>query len=451
MKKRALVKKSMAMVMTAAMAMGALTGCSGGGNETTAAPETTAAAGGSETTAAAGGTETEAASGGGEAVTIKFQYWADNTDYSALMQDIIKKFNEENGKGITVVGEEAPWDGGAYSENLFNAKMGGGDVDCATWKLTSTPLFVNNDLLADLTPFIDAWDKKDDIDENMYNVMKQAGGSDKIFVMPWNVQVLYVYYRPSYFEQAGIEVPKTYDEFLAAIEKCTMDTDGDGKTDVYGFGMRGAKGGQEPWGSFIYGRGGSFEDMTTAESVQGMQDFIDIYTKGYVPPTATSDGFNEIIANFKSGLTAMTIHHTGSSADMEATFGDDVSAFPFPAGAGQWTSMGDTETVIFESCENKEAAFEWVSYLAAGEGQKMWCEGTGNVPVSKTVQEGDYFQNNRFMKASIDGQGYAGILPILDTTTEWISTLWPNTVSQALTGGISAEECMKTLQDGLYQ
>ena len=28
--------------------------------------------------------------------TIKFQYWADNTDYSSLMQDIIKKFNEEN-------------------------------------------------------------------------------------------------------------------------------------------------------------------------------------------------------------------------------------------------------------------------------------------------------------------------------------------------------------------
>ena len=81
---------------------------------------------------------------------------------------------------------------------------------------------------------------------------------------------------------------------------------------------------------------------------------------------------------------------------MEATFGDDVSAFPFPAGKGQWTSMGDTETVIFESCKNKEVAFEWVSYLAAGEGQKMWCEGTGNVPVSKTVQTGDFLQNNRF-------------------------------------------------------
>lgn len=447
MKKRLWNKRAAAAAMAAVTVMGTLAGCGGSKPaETTAAPAAETKTEESKTE------ETKAAdSGSTEGATIKFRYWADNTDYSQLMQDIIAKFNAENGKGITVVGEEAPWDGGAYSENLFNAKMGGGDVDCATWKLTSTPLFVNNDLLADLTPMIDAWDKKDDIDDNIYNIMKEAGGSDNIYVMPWNIQVLYVYYRPSIFEKAGVEVPKTYDEFLEAVKKCTMDTDGDGKTDVYGFGMRGAKGGQEPWGSFIYGAGGNFEDLTSADSVKGMQDFIDLYTNGYVPPTATSDGFNEIIANFKSGLTAMTIHHTGSSADMEATFGDDVSAFPFPAGKGQWTSMGDTETVIFESCENKEAAFEWVSYLAAGEGQKMWCEGTGNVPVSKTVQAGDFFQNNRFMKASIDGQSFAGILPILDTTTEWISTVWPNTVSQALTGSISAEDCMKTLQAELYK
>lgn len=383
--------------------------------------------------------------------TINFRYWADNTDYSILMQNIIKKFNEENGKGITVVGEETPWDGGAYSENLFNAAMGGGGPDCATWKLTSTPLFMNNNLLANLSPYLKQWDGYSDIDENMYNVMKEASGTDDVYVMPWNVQVLYVYYRPSIFEAAGVEVPTTYEEFLEAVKKCTMDTNGDGKTDVYGFGMRGGKGGQEPWGSFIHGEGGNFEDLTSDDAVKGMQDFIDLYKNGYVPPTATSDGYNEIIANFQSGLTAMTIHHTGSSANMVEALGDDVSAFPFPAGKGQWTSMGDTETVIFESCENKEAAFEWLAYLATGEGQKMWCEGTGNVPVSKTVQAGDYFQNDPFMKASIAGQSYAGILPIRDTTTEWVSSIWPNTVGMALTGNLTADECMQKLQNELYK
>jgi len=386
-----------------------------------------------------------------DSTIVTFRYWADNTDYSQLMQSIIKKFNAENSKGIIVIGEEVPWDGGAYSENLFNTMMGGGDIDCATWKLTSTPLFVNNDLLADLTPYINKWAKKSDIDNNIFSIMKKAGSSDNIYVMPWNIQVLYVYYRPSIFKMAGVSVPKTYAEFLEAIKKCTLDTNNDGKTDVYGYGMRGAKGGQEPWGSFIYGRGGSFDKLDSPASIRGMQDFIDIYQKGYVPPTAVNDGFSEIISNFQSGVAAMTIHHTGSSQRMVDALGDDVSAFPFPKGDGQWTSMGDTETVIFKSSKNKDAAFEWISYLAAGEGQKMWCEGTGNVPVSKSVAASPFFQNNRFMKASIESQSYAGILPILDTTTEWISVIWPNTVAQALTGKITAAECMDTLQKALYR
>jgi multiple sugar transport system substrate-binding protein len=385
----------------------------------------------------------------GDSKTVKYWYWADTPEYSAVMQDIIKEFNESNGKGITVVGEEYPWDGGAYSESLFTASMGGGGPDVAAFKLTSTPLFTGNKLLTNLDDHISKWKDKDDIDENIYNIMKEASGTDSVYVMPWNTQILYVYYRPSIFEKAGIEVPKTYEEFLTATEKTTMDTNSDGKTDIYGFGMRGAKGGQEPWGSFVHGRGGDFKNLDSKEAIKGMQDFVNLYKKGYVPPTATTDGFNEIIANFKSGKTAMTIHHTGSSKGMVETFGDDVSAFPFPAGDGQWTSMGDTENVVFESSKNKDAAFEWVSYLATGKGQADWNEATGNVPVSKKVQATDYFQNDKFMKASIEGMGYAGIIPIRDTTTEWINTLWPNTVSSALLGDISTKEAMKLLQKEL--
>ncbi len=385
-----------------------------------------------------------------EPCTVNYVYWADNTDYSALMQEIIAKFNEENEYGITVVGEELPWDGGGYSNTLFNTAMGGAEIDAATLKLTSTPIFVNNDLLADLAPFVDEWEDKDVISENLYNIMKEAGGSeDAMYLMPWNTQILYVYYRPSVFEAAGIEVPETYEDLLAAIEACTMDVDGDGKTDVYGWGMRGAAGGQEPWGSFIHAYGGDFDDLTTPEAVKGMQDFIDIYQNGYCPPTALNDGFQEIIANFKSGLTAMTVHHIGSSKGMVEDLGDDVAAFAFPQGeGGRWTSMGDTENVMFESSENKEATFEWLKYLAAYDGQVMWCEGTGNIPVSSEVQQEAYFQEDPFMLVSFEGVDFAGILPVKDETTEWISN-WPATISMALVGDISAEECMQILNDGL--
>lgn len=387
---------------------------------------------------------------GAEEVTIKFWYWADNDGYAQTMEEMIADFNATNGKGITVVGEQYPWDGGSYSNNLLTAALGGGAPDVSTFKLTATPSFTNNNLLANLDELIAGWVDKDQISDNLYNVMRSASGTESVYVMPWNTQVLYVYYRPSMFEAAGVEVPTTYAEFLDICAKLTRDTDGDGKTDVYGFGMRGSNGGQEPWGCFIYAAGGSFETMDSPEAIKGMQDYIDLFKNGYAPETAPNDGFSQVIDAFKSGLTAMTIHHTGSSAQMIEQFGDDVAAFVFPAGEGQWTSMGDTETVMFESCQNKEAAFEWMSYLATGKGQETWCTVTGNVPVAARVQALDQFQNDRFMKTSIEGSSVAGILPVLDTTTEWISN-WPSVIQQALLGDITAEEAMQELQDSLWQ
>ena len=382
--------------------------------------------------------------------TITFWYWADNPDYSKTMQDMIADFNATNGKGITVVGEEYPWDGGGFSGNLLTAAIGGGGPDVATFKLTATPSFVGNDLLEPLDSYLDAWENKGEINDSLYEVMRSAGGKDSIYVMPWNTQVLYVYYRPSMFEAAGVTVPTTYEEFLDACAKLTRDTDGDGKTDVYGFGMRGSNGGQEPWGSFIYAAGGSFEHLDSAESIQGMKDYISLFQNGYAPATAPNDGFAQVIDAFKSGLTAMTIHHIGSSAQMMELFGDDVDAFIFPKGVGQWTSMGDTETVMFASCKDKEGAFEWMKYLAAGKGQETWCTVTGNVPVAASVQALPAFQENPFMQVSIEGQPVAGILPVLDTTTEWISN-WPSMIQQALMGDITAEDCMKQLQAALWE
>lgn len=54
------------------------------------------------------------------------------------------------------------------------------------------------------------------------------------------------------------------------------------------------------------------------------------------------------------------------------------------------------------------------------------------------------------MKASIDGQSYAGIIPIETKTSEWISDTWPSTIAQALLGEIDAKTCMEKLKEGLY-
>ncbi len=88
---------------------------------------------------------------------------------------MIADFNATNGQGITVVGEQIPWDGGGYSNTVFTAAMGGGGPDVASWKLTATPSFVANDLLAPLDEYLSGWDGYGEIEESLWNVMKEAG------------------------------------------------------------------------------------------------------------------------------------------------------------------------------------------------------------------------------------------------------------------------------------
>ncbi|GIT24184.1 MAG: hypothetical protein CM1200mP41_02280 [Gammaproteobacteria bacterium] len=76
----------------------------------------------------------------------------------------------------------------------------------------------------------DIWDvvKKLNYHDGHYYGLAHAIGTD--------VHII----RKDYYRKAGIsttEPPKTWDEWLAQLKKLTVDTNGDGKVDVYGLGL----------------------------------------------------------------------------------------------------------------------------------------------------------------------------------------------------------------------
>ena len=386
----------------------------------------------------------------GEPVSLTFWYWADNTEQSALMKEAVNRFNETNGKNITVTAEEYPWDSGGMMETMFTAIMGGGGPDISTFKLSSGKLYAANSVLSDMTSYVDGWEDKAQISDSTWTMMKDATGDGKLSVMPFTLEPLYVYYRPSYFEQAGVEVPTTFDEFMNCVEKCTMDTNGDGKTDVYGYGMRGAGGGQEHLGNWLYAFGADWNDLTTPEAVAAYESYLSVYQNGWTPESAVNAAYAELVDGFKTGLTAMIIHHIGSSTMWTEQFGDDVGAFVSPGtDKGQWTCTGDTELAVYEKCANKEAAFEFYKFMTTGEGGTIWFKGTGKGLGTSNVVETDEFKANQFQAVSAAALPYAGVLPPTETISEFINNVWASTNQQALLGQISAEEALKIMNDAI--
>lgn len=389
---------------------------------------------------------------GKQATKLSYWYWADNTEQSDLMQSIVKQYNETNDKNILVTAEEYPWDSGGFTDSIFTAIMGGGGPDLSTFKLQAGKNFAANHLLADMSSYVEAWQDKSQINDGIWQMMKASTGDEKLSVLPWTLEALYVYYRPSYFQKAGIEkAPTTFDEFLDAIKKTTMDTNGDGKTDVYGLGLRGAGGGHEHLGSFLYAYGANWDDLTKPQAVEAYNAYLNIFKSGYAPDSAPNAAYAETVDGFKSGLTAMIIHHIGSSAIWSETFGDDVAAFPVPAGkGGQWTCTGDTCLTVYEQCENKEAAFDFYQYMTTGEGGTTWFKSTGKGLGTENIVATSEYKDNKFQTVAAESLKHAGVLPPTDTLTEFINSTWANTNQQALLGQISAEDALKIMQKSLH-
>ena len=278
--------------------------------------------------------------------------------------------------------------------------------------------------------------------DNLLDLNKGPDG--KQYYLPIQYVVLYLYYRADLFKAAGLEPPKTCDEFREDAKKLTK------APETYGFGLRGGKGGWDQWGTFVFSRGAKLEPggLTTPEAIAANKWLVDMFREDKsIPPSAPNDGFQEIIAAFKAGKTAMTIHHVGSSNDLVKALGDKVSAVPAPACNGkQWTSYGDESLAVFSSSQAKDAAWKWISFLAEGQNNVEFNKATGQMTVTKSGSANWTLHQRRFVDATVQSLPFASVLPQTPATTEFVNTAWQTNMQQALTGAATPEQMMQQLQ-----
>ena len=369
--------------------------------------------------------------------TVKFWYHFDNPENP--MGDLVAKFEAEN-PGIKIDAMNVPWN--SYYDNLYTSIVGGNAPDAAMLKMFALPRLLEMEALEPLDDRIAAWQGKDDILPNLFDLTRAEDGNQ--YFLPVQYVALYLYYRADMFQELGLNPPQTCDELRDAAIKLTRDTNGDGKIDTYGFGFRGGKSGHEHWGSFTLGRTGVALDasLTSDAGVAGTQFAIDLFqTDKVFPPSAPNDGFQEIIGAFKTGVTAMTIHHVGSSNDLVEVLGDKVAATTVPeCGGGRWTTFGDESTAVLSNASDKEAAWKWISFLSTAENNALFNTATGQLPVTQSDTAAWQGHEPRFVEATQASLPFAHLLPASSNTPEFVNTVWPANMQRALLGQITAQQ-----------
>jgi multiple sugar transport system substrate-binding protein len=370
--------------------------------------------------------------------TVRWWYHYDNPQNTPA--DLIAKFEAAN-PGIKIQAEAIPWGGGTdYINRMFSSVVAGNQPDCAMVRLSYLSRFAQMKALEPLDGMIAGWSGKGDISDDVWKINRAPDG--KQYYMPLHYVVIYLYYRQDLFQQAGLQPPRTYDEFLAAAKALTKDG-------MYGYGMRGGAGCHDNWGPFVLGAGATFEKggMLTDKALAANRWFIELATKHkVVPPSAPTDAFRQIVDSFKAGRTAMTIHHIGSSAEVVAALGDKASAVPLPRApdGGGWTYFGDESNAIFSASKNKEAAFRWISFLS-GAGNVDQAKLSGQLPVTTSGLKDWAGHPKRFVDASFASLPIARTLPDNVKTPDFVGRVLPTNMQRALTGEINPDDLMKAV------
>lgn len=215
-------------------------------------------------------------------------------------------------------------------------------------------------------------------------------------VIPFQSSMPVLYYNKDLFEEHGVEVPTTWEGVMEAAKQLTLDTNGDGVTDVYGFNMPG----DAPWyiQPLVWNMGGRIvhEDgsitVDTPEMVALMED---IKTMVHVDGSMPANQHATCKEDFNNGLLAMQLNSCASkgSTDKGVDGKFEYGIMMFPEVESLNVPIGGNALGIFKSTpEIEEMSWEFVKFMTSSDAIAGFTMNKGYVPIKYSFMESDLIQ-----------------------------------------------------------
>ncbi len=214
----------------------------------------------------------------------------------------------------------------------------------------------------------------------------------KMMSMPFNKSVSVLYYNKDMFFKNKLDPnkpPKTWKEFRDVCKKLTKDTDGDGKTDIWGFTMN-----ISAWQfeNLLVEAGGEIMDSTDTKpmfnSKAGLEALNFITTLLNKDKTAYLSTGYEGQNDFLAGKVAMYQSSSVSMAYMKKTGIDfNIGVAAIPVYRTKKNIISGTNVAIFRKKDKRvmKAAWEFIKWFTATKQTAAWSEMTYYMPVRKSA------------------------------------------------------------------
>lgn len=353
--------------------------------------------------------------------------------------------------------------------------------------ITNTPTFdvfginpatesVNFPNLTNLGPNL----KEAGIDMSQFGMLvDQCTYQGQVVALPVRVGVEIVYYRKDWLEDAGLEVPDNWWTYREVARKLSKDVDGDGKIDIYGDFIKM----KDRWRSYAVlkhfvlenGLGGTVLNASVSGAkvenpapspwllseyfINGLK-FMESFWKEGISPDPVAQNFEENIWAIQQGKVAMSNMHSArvlfiedpekskAAGKMGYTIlpTQQLGPKPYVKDIGCW-KLG-----IPNNSQNKELAFNFISFMASYEAQKYMALNYKNGPtLLRVLDDPDFLALDPSLPTLRKAYNLplASEMPTEVKETEQVQQICHEELQKFALGIQSAEETARNMYDRL--
>lgn len=322
----------------------------------------------------------------------KLVFWHGmNTDLWEMVRPLVQEFGAKS--GVQIEASQMNWQG--TRDRLLSRAAGGDGPDVIM--LPSSGWESLTDFLIDLGPMLKVdrtFDLADFLPASLW--LWQAFGRQ--YALPWSNDVAVFWYHPGLVAAAGLSAPgRTWDwgHWLQYAQKMTVDLDGDGRRDQYGW---------LEWfthtfltvvwandADFFIGGQPSWRMPQVGEALRFYAEFY--------PPRQNVTLFWDELAHVGIGYPPAAFAQGRVAMLAAGTWFADRYAGDAPWALAQWprspkakraTSLEGQGIAVVASSRNPDNAYKFVKWLVGTKGQAL-VAGAGQIPARVSVLTGDTF------------------------------------------------------------
>lgn len=250
-------------------------------------------------------------------------------------------------------------------------------------------------VLEDLSPYFEqsGIDKADFIE----GLMLESFYDDTVVTIPFNRSTPILHINQSLFEEEGLEIPTTWDEF-SEVTNSFVQKDGD-EYARYGSVMQ-----KDTWFKFsmisqfnsrFYNEEGTgFDFVKDGTGKKVFSILKDLQSTGALYYSSNADAYEDTLKTFLSQRAPIAFISSAASLAIERsepTF--DYTTAILPAGDSQAVATGGGNMAIMATSDNKEPAWNFVEWLIKDEkGATAFTIRTGYLPITYSMTENQSYE-----------------------------------------------------------